>query len=97
LVVNAGRTGLSVNSPARVISAVEVQGGDLTTPGMVTGLTVSDMTNKATALSWTDPPDTDLTGAVVRSALGATAPTRVTDGPLSPICPPPTAPSATPA
>jgi hypothetical protein len=54
---------------------------DRTAPGPVTDPQAS-ATRDSVTLSWTNPADADLTGAVVRRAPGATAPDRVTDGTL---------------
>jgi hypothetical protein len=84
LAVSASATALSVTSPTRIITATATDtdppGPDVTAPGPVTGLTVSGLTNKTATLSWTNPPDADLSGAVIRRADGATAPATVTDG-----------------
>jgi hypothetical protein len=80
LVVRASATALAVTSPTRVITAADNPGGDRTAPGPVTGMTLSGLTDKTATLSWTNPADVDLTGAVIRRAPGDTAPATVTDG-----------------
>jgi hypothetical protein len=69
-----------VGLPVVGVPVVGVPVVDRTAPGPVTGLTVSGMTRKTATLSWTNPADADLTGAVIRRAPGATAPATVTDG-----------------
>lgn len=49
-------------------------------PGPVTALAATAITRTSIALRWANPSAADLAGAVVRRAVGATAPATVTDG-----------------
>jgi PKD domain/Fibronectin type III domain len=80
LVVRATATAGPATSPTRIIIAAENPGSDRTPPGPVTAMTISGLTDTTATLSWTNPTDVDLTGAVIRRAPGDTAPATVTDG-----------------
>ena len=54
---------------------------DTTAPGPVTAVS-AQVTDASVALSWTNPRDPDLTGVVVRRALGTTAPADISAGVL---------------
>jgi hypothetical protein len=53
---------------------------DLTAPGPVTALQATTLARTTVGFAWTNPVDADFTGAVIRRAVGATAPATVTDG-----------------
>ena len=55
---------------------------DTTPPGPVTGLTVTGTTATSVTLAWTNPSDSDLTGVMVRRAVGPTPPGSPTAGTL---------------
>ena len=84
-------TGTGRNAQADPITVtVQPRGApiDTTPPGPVTALAATAGTN-GISLSWTNPRDPDLAAIVVRRALGAAAPSTVTDGdPVGTITPP---------
>ncbi len=49
---------------------------DTTPPGLVTGVTTSDLAHDHVTLSWTNPGDADFEGVMVRRAAGTTPPTK---------------------
>ena len=53
---------------------------DTTPPGPVTAVSVTGATSSTLTLSWTNPPDADLAGVVVRRAQGPTPPSTPTSG-----------------
>ncbi len=53
---------------------------DVTAPGQVTSLTVTDRATDSLSLSWTNPDDPDLREIVVRRAQGGTPPASVNQG-----------------
>ena len=55
-------------------------GADSTAPQPVTHLRATSVSRTTVALAWTNPGDADLTGAVVRRAVGGAAPASPTDG-----------------
>jgi hypothetical protein len=68
-----GKVVLTNTSAGPIDLVADVAGFDLAAPGRPAGLTATPATTTI-ALAWTNPADTDLTGVVIRRAVGTTPP-----------------------
>jgi outer membrane protein assembly factor BamB len=69
-------------STSRTVTTSTSTDQDTTPPDPVTELSVTDTTSSSVSLSWTNPGDADLTGAMVRRAAGPVAPASPSAGTL---------------